>query len=370
MRVLITGGGTAGHINPGIAIAKHITARHPDAAIVFVGTQRGLEKDLVPREGFEIRFIKARGFSRKISLDILRTAWDMVLGYREARKIIKAFKPDIVIGTGGYVCVPIMLAAARLKVHTLIHESNSYPGIANRILSSIVDVAAVSFRKTEEYFKRAKRVMFTGNPIRSEILTASRDEARVSEELKPDMVLVLVFGGSQGAQRINDIVVQMIINNKGILPYKMVFSTGQTQYDWVKEILEQNGLPLEELTSIKIVPYIFDMAKALAAADLVISRAGAVTVSEITAVGVPSILIPFPHATENHQEFNARALEEQGASIVILESDLSSDILNHQIMNLINNKEQLARMARNSKKAGVVDASEKITEVIERLIEK
>ncbi len=368
MRVIITGGGTAGHINPGIAIAKHITARHPDAVIVFVGTQRGLEKNLVPREGFEIRFIKARGFNRKLSLDVLLTAKDMVLGYMEARRIIKAFKPDIVIGTGGYVCLPVMLAAARLKVHTLIHESNSYPGIANRILSGIVDIAAISFKDTQKYFKRAKKVIFTGNPIRSEILSASREEARALEELKPDMLMVLIFGGSQGAQKINDVVVQMIADNKGVLPYKMVFSTGQTQYDRVKKTLEQNGLIAEELANIKIVPYIFDMARSLAAADLVISRAGAVTVSEITATGAPSILIPFPHAAENHQESNARTLERQGASIVILEDDLSSDILNHQIMSLINNKEQLNRMAKNSKKAGVTDAAEKITEAIEELI--
>lgn len=367
MRIIIAGGGTAGHINPGIAIAKYIESKKPDSDILFLGTEKGLEKDLVPREGFKIQFIKARGFSRKISLDIFLTFKDMISGYLEAKKIIKDFKPLILVGTGGYVCLPAVLAASRLKIPTLIHEANSFPGVANRILGRLVDAVAISFGDTEKYFKGARRIIFTGNPVREEIISTSKTDVRNIEGIDKGIPLVLVFGGSRGAQRINEAIVEIVKLNSGNLPYNMVFATGQNQYGLIIKRLEDSGLALGELKNIKIVPYIFDMAKYMAAADLVISRAGAITISEITAIGLPSILIPFPYATENHQEFNARTLEKQGAAIVVLEKDLSAEVLSQQITSLVNNKEQLVRMSKNARKMGILDASEKIREVIEEL---
>lgn len=370
MKLIITGGGTAGHINPGIAIARHIREKYPQAEVLFIGTEKGLEKDLVPKEGFKITFIKARGFNRKLSFDIVLTTLDMAAGYIEAKKIIKTFKPDVVVGTGGYVCLPALLAAVRLKVPTLIHESNAFPGITNRLLGKLVDAVAISFKESEKNFKGAKRIILTGNPVRPEILSMSKNEVRADEAADPQPALVLIFGGSRGAERINKAVIDMIALNGGKLPYNLIVSTGQVKFDTVVKSLEEKDFPIQNLENIKIVPYIFDMAQTIADADLVVSRAGAVTISEITAVGIPSILIPFPFATENHQEYNARSLEKQGAAIVILEKDLSPDILNQQIMSLINNREQMNRMAKNAKKMGVVDAVEKIGAIIEELIKK
>lgn len=370
MKLIIAGGGTAGHINPGIAIAKHIKSKDIEAEILFVGTEEGLEKELIPAEGYSIEFIKARGLSRKLSFDAFFTAGDMIKGYTQAKKIIKMFKPDFVLGMGGYVCFPVILAAVRMKVPTMIHESNSLPGIANRILARFVNAVAVSFKDAEKYFKKAKRVVYTGNPVREEIFTFSKEEARYEEGLQKDSIMVLAFGGSRGAQKINNSIIELIKINNGKLPYNLILSTGKAQYETVVANLSESGYPVEKLSNIKILPYIYDMPKFLAASDIVIGRAGAVTVSEIAAVGAASILIPFPYAAENHQEFNARSLEINGASIVVLDKDLTGEILNYQISSLVENKEQLARMAKNAKKMGVLDAAQKITKIIEDYIGK
>jgi len=370
MRVIIAGGGTAGHINPGIAVSKCIMSKYKDAEILFIGTERGLEKELVPAEGFKIEFINARGLNRKISLDIFFTASDMIKGYITAKKIIKMFKPDFVIGMGGYVCFPVIMAASRLKIPTLIHESNSLPGIANKILSRFANAVAVSFKESEKYFKKVKTLVFTGNPVREEIFTFPREEARAEEGLQKDSILVLAFGGSRGAQKINEAIIELIKVNKGKLPYNLILSTGKAQYEAVQEKLIEDGYPIEKLEKVKIVPYIYNMPKYISAADLVVARAGAVTVSEITAAGVASILVPFPYATENHQEFNARSLEMNGASIVVLDKELTGEILNQQISSLVDNKEQLSRMAKSAKKMAVLDAAQKIVAIIEELTNK
>ena len=370
MNIIISGGGTAGHINPGIAIARYIRMKYPEANIIFIGTERGLEKDLVPREGFEIKFIKARGFKRKISFEIFTIIKDNIVGYIEATKLIKLIKPEIVVGTGGYVCLPVVLAASRLKIPTLIHEANSYPGIANRILSKFVDVVAISFKDTKKYFRRSKKVIFTGNPVRLEILSTTKEDARKEEGIEQNEMHVLIFGGSRGAQKINEAVVKMITMNNGRLTYNLVFATGQSQYELVINSLIENKIDIGQCSNINITPYIFDMAQVMAISDLVVSRAGAITISEITARGLPSILIPFPYATENHQEINARTLERDGASIVVLEKELSGEILDHQITSLVNNKEQLTRMSRCARKLGVTNAVEEIVGVIEELRNK
>lgn len=367
MRVIIAGGGTAGHINPGIAVSKCIKSKYKDAEILFVGTEKGLEKELVPAEGFNIEFINAKGLNRKLSFDFFSTIGNMLKGFLEAKKIIKKFKPDFVIGMGGYVCFPVIMASSRLKIPTLIHESNSLPGIANRILSRFANFTAISFKDTEKYFKKAKALVFTGNPVREEIFTFSREEARAEEGLQKDSVLVLVFGGSRGAQKINEAIIDLIEINNGKLPYNLILSTGKTQYEVVLKGLSEKGYSIETLNNIKIVPYIYDMPKYLSAADLVVGRAGAVTISEITAAGTASILIPFPYATENHQEYNARSLEMNGASIVVLDKDLTGKILNQQISSLVENKELLSRMAKSAKKMGVLDAAQKIVAIIEEL---
>lgn len=363
MKVLISGGGTAGHINPGIAIAKYIKSKNPDCEILFVGTQKGLETKLVPRENFELKLIKVRGFKRKLSLDTLVAIKELFQGLHEARSVIKQFKPDIVIGTGGYVCGPVVFNAARMGIPTLIHEQNAFPGVTNKLLSRFVDRVAISFKESEKFFKNKKKVVFTGNPIRGELLNTDRKAAREKLQIEKDKPFVVVFGGSRGAEPINNTVCEFISLHKDEKDFHMLFATGETQYD---KIVKRLGNFNSQY--IKVVPYIYNMADVMAAADLVVCRAGAITLSELTALGVPSILIPSPYVTANHQEYNARALEKQGAAIVILEKNLNHSIFYEQISNLLRDRNKLKSMAENSKKMGITNASEKIYGIIEELL--
>ena len=363
LKVIIAGGGTGGHINPGIAIAKHIKQQQPDAEIIFIGTERGLETRLVPREGFELKLIKVKGFRRKLSLDTLVSIKEMFQGFLESQAIIRKFKPDVVIGTGGYVCGPVLFNAARMKIPTLIHEQNAYPGVTNRILSRFVDTVAISFKESEQFFKSAKRLILTGNPVRTELLKVDRISARKKLGIHSDQNIVVVMGGSLGAEKINATVVEMIKNSSG-LDYSMIFGTGNSQFEKVSREVE-----FLTASQIEVVPYIYDAANVYAAADLIVCRAGAITCSELTALGVPSIMIPSPNVTANHQEHNARALEKKGASIVILEKELTADLLQNQITDLLKNKNYLAKMAKDAKKIGILNSTEKIYRLLEELIQ-
>lgn len=363
MRVLITGGGTAGHINPGLAIAKHIQSRDNEAEILFVGTQKGLETRLVPREGFELRTIKVRGFKRKLSGDTLISIKELFQGLLEARKVIREFKPDIVIGTGGYVCGPVVFNAVLMKIPSFVHEQNAFPGVTNRILSRFTNAVAISFKDSAKFFKNAKKLILTGNPIRNEVLLADRASARSKLGISPDAQLVVIFGGSRGAERINDAVSAMALEHYTNNDCNIIFAPGEAQYD---KVMQSLGGKVPD--TFKVVPYIYDMGDVLAAADLVVCRAGAITISELTALGVPSIIIPSPYVTANHQEFNARSLEAQGAAVVILEKDLNGDLLYQQMTDLIKNKEQLLKMSRNAKKMGVTNAVEKIYSIIQEIV--
>lgn len=365
MKVLISGGGTAGHINPGIAIAKYIKDRNPKAEILFIGTRKGLETKLVPRENFELKLISVRGFRRKLSFDTLVAFKELFQGLFEARKVIREYRPDIVIGTGGYVCGPVVFNASTMKIPTLVHEQNAFPGVTNRILSRFVDRVAISFKESDKYFKNSKKTIFTGNPIRNEMFNVSREVARKKLELPNDKPLVVVFGGSRGAENINSNVVELIKKYGQESKFNLIFATGDAQHGKISGELE-GYVP----SNINVVPYIYDMGNVMAAADLVVCRAGAITISELTALGVPSIMIPSPYVTANHQEYNARALEKQGAAVVILEKNLNSTLLYEQIAGLLGNREQLKKMSSNARKMGITNASEKIYGMIEELVKK
>lgn len=362
MKVIIAGGGTAGHINPGIAIAKQIKQKNPQAEILFVGTQRGMETKLVPREGFELKLIRVRGFRRKLSKDTLVAVKELFQGIREARQIIKAFKPDLVVGTGGYVCGPVVFNAAQMKIPTLIHEQNAFPGITNRILSRFVDKVAISFKESEKFFKAEGKLILTGNPVRREMLEVDRASARRKLGIAQEKRLVVVMGGSLGAGKINSTVVEMVGKYYQGNEFGIIFATGNAQHEVVSKQLENR-----DKTGLSVVPYIYDAANTYAAADLIICRAGAITSSELTAMGIPCIMIPSPNVTANHQEHNARALEKQGAAVVILEKDLNAELLYQQIGILLKDREQMSKMSRSSKKAGITNASEKIYSIIEEI---
>lgn len=359
MKVIISGGGTAGHINPGIAIAKKIMEKDKGAQIIFVGTKKGLENKLVPREGFELKTIRVKGFRRKLSFDTFATVKELFIGLSQAKKLLKEFKPDIVIGTGGFVCGPILFYATRLKIPTIIHEQNAFPGVTNRILSRFVDVVAISFEESREYFKSAKNVKLTGNPIRQELLDVDRALVKKDSNFTNKEKKALVFGGSRGAKVINDTVVDMIkIHYKK--DFSMIFATGEVLNEEVLEKLKDVDAP-----NIDIVPYIYNMKDALVSADLVICRSGAITVCELAAVGIPAILIPSPNVTANHQEYNAKVLENADAGVILLEEDLTPENLYNKIKDLLSNNKLLDNMSKNCRKVAVLDASERMYTLVQ-----
>lgn len=368
MKVLIAAGGTGGHIYPGIAIAKYIISKQPEAEIVFVGTNKGLEKDLVPKDGFEIKLIRVKGFQRKLSIDTLKTIQELFLGLNDAKNIVKKHKPDIVIGTGGYVCGPVLFAAWLHKVPTLIHEQNAFPGVTNRILSHFVNKVALSFPEAANYFKNKEKVITSGNPIRSEFKENKRKTAREKLNIPLDATVIIATGGSQGAQSINNSMVEVIKRMKEMKHVTIIHITGKNQYENVMTMFQEQEVYLKGYQNISILPYSYDMPNLFKACDIIVARAGAMTVSEICAVGRGSILIPYPYATDNHQEYNARVITDKKGGILILDKDLTGAILYEELSGLIANTAKLREMEKTTYKLGILNADEIIYNEIMTLI--
>lgn len=358
MKVIMTGGGTGGHIYPAIAIADKIKRKHPDAEILFVGTERGMEKDLVPKNGYDIRYITVSGFHRKQLWRNLKTAADLARGNIQAGRIISEFKPDLVIGTGGYVCGPVVRAACKKGIRTYIHEQNAFPGVTNKLLEKYVIKVFISFPESKEYFKDQSKLVVTGNPIRKSFLLSGMGRSREKMNIKPGEFVILCFGGSLGAGKINSTMVHIIEEVSGMADTRLYFITGKNYYGKVLDSLQEKGV--NPGGNINILEYADNMHEYLSAADLVISRAGALTVSEITACGKASILIPSPNVTGNHQYFNARVVADKGGAIIIEEKDLNDEKLLSTILRLKNNKEALNSMSDASAKVGRIDAVDMI----------
>lgn len=368
MRVLITGGGTGGHINPALAIAQKVRNENPANEILYVGTKEGLESELVPKAGFDFKYVTAKYLRRKISFENVKTLFASLKGVIEASRIINEFKPDIVVGTGGYVCGPVVLAASLKKIPTMIHEQNVFPGITNKMLSKAVDVIGISFAEAERYFpeEARKKLVLVGNPVRKDILTADRRKSRTKLNLRPDVTLIYSFGGSGGQLSLNEAIINVIKKYNGQRNIKIIHVTGKKLYESFLEEIKKEKIILE--SNIEIADYMYDAATVLAASDIVIGSAGAITIAEITVIGVPSILIPKTYTAENHQEYNARALEKEGAARVILERDLDGNALIKEIEEIIDNKNVLKTMSLNSKRMGNTDVENKIFESMVNLI--
>lgn len=367
MRYLITGGGTGGHIYPALAIAKEIKDKYKDADILYVGTKEGLEAELVPREGYNFKTIRVKGMPRKLNKKSLIAIRELLFGLNDSKKILKQFKPDIVIGTGGYVCGPMVYMASKLKIKTLIHEQNAFPGITNKILSRYVDKVAVTFDESKKYFKYQDRIINTGNPIRNQILNIDKEEAYKELELDSNIPLILSFGGSGGQKKLNDVMIYYIKENlKNNI--QIIHITGNRLYEGFMEELKDKNISLPE--NIKVLPYFYKMPEALNIAKLVITSAGAITLAEIAAVGVPNVLIPKGYTAENHQEYNAKSFEASGASVVILEKDLNPEEFINTINDLLNNEDKLDKMGINTKALGKVKAAENIIEIIDQLTQE
>ena len=308
MKVIIAAAGTGGHINPGIAIANKIKEKEPNSEIIFIGTNRGLENDLVPRAGYELKTIQAYGFNRKISLDNLKKMYKTFCSIGEAKKIIQEFKPDVMIGTGGYICVPVGMAAKKAKVPIVLHESNAFPGIAIKMLSKKAETILVGFEDAKPRIPNAKKIVVTGTPTKVKHLalsTSQKTQLIRQLGLQENLPIVLCFGGSQGAQSINDSLIRMIKKHKNT-NYQIIWAAGPAQYQQVKEDLKECNMDIEQLDKVKIVPYIYNMEEIMNAIDLVVSRSGAMTITEISNVGKPAIFIPFPFATENYKKWEKK----------------------------------------------------------------
>ena len=370
MKVVIAAAGTAGHINPGLAIANKIKKENKDAKIIFIGTTRGLENDLVPRAGYELKTINAYGLSKKISIDNFKKICKTLKGYGEAKKILKEFKPDIVIGTGGYICGATISSAYKLGIPTMLHESNAFPGKAVKVLAKKTDTILVSFKDAKGRIKNAKNIIFTGTPVKiSKKEYSNQEKEKIVKEigLENTKPIVLVFGGSQGAKKINDTIIE-IIKEKINKNYQIIWAAGPKQYDIVKGILEQDGININNIKDIKIVPYIYNMEEIMNVADVIVARSGAMTVTEISNLGKPSILVPLPNVSNNHQLYNAQVLERVGAAKIILDNEIKSSKLNKAIEEIVLNKSTLDKMKKNALKVSVTDAEDRIYKEIEKLV--
>lgn len=370
MRVIIAAAGTGGHINPGIAIANKIKQKEKDSEIMFIGTSRGIENDLVPRAGFELKTVEAYGISKKISIKTLTNNLKTLKGFGQAKKIVKEFNPDIVIGTGGYICGGAISAAHKLGIPTLIHESNAYPGKATKFLENKLDKILLGFKETEKYFKDKSKVAVTGTPTKvTECNFSDSEKEKILKDigLTNQLPVVLVFGGSQGAKRINEAMVSLL-KEKQNDEYQIIWAVGQKQFDGIKEIFELDGININNIKNAKIVPYIYNMSEIMNVSNIIVARSGAMTITEIALVGKPAIFIPLPSNSANRQVDNANVLAKIGAAKIILNDEINSKNLGHSIKEILEDPKELELMSQRAKSIAKYNVEEKIYEEIKKIV--
>ncbi len=367
-KIIFAAGGTGGHINPALAVAGEVRRQYPDAKILFIGTAEKMEARLVPAAGYDFKTIQISGFNRVLNLNgikqNIKTLSHLLKSSSQAKKIIREFSPDVVIGFGGYVSGPVVRAAAKLGIPTAIHEQNAFPGVTNKTLAKMVDAVMLTAEQAAQYMQPKNPVIVTGLPVRGELLEADRDISRAELGLD-EKPLILSMGGSLGAKAINEAMLEVVSNRWQANNCTFMHATGKDCKDFPERLAEK-GVDLNA-KNIIVRDYINDMHRCLAAADLVICRAGASSLSEFQALGKPSILIPYPFATENHQFHNAKALADKGAAIVIEEKDLTSAKLMQQIDTLLDSPGKLDSMGRAAKSMAVTDAQARIVEVLGKI---
>ena len=370
MRILLTGGGSAGHINPALAIAQTVQQNDPTAVIEFVGIAEGKETELVPREGFRLHFVKSQGFRRTLSISNFKSAWLFFTSpyAKQTTQILKEFKPDVVVGTGGFASWPLMAAAARMGIPTAVHESNSIPGLTIRLLQKKVDRVWTNFECTKDYLKVPRKVLRVGNPLRGGFGGVSREEARKRLGIPEDRPFILSFGGSLGAESINRAVVRMM-KELGTEHSELLLrhAAGKRDYPETLKAFLENGL--DAYPNCELFEYIYDMPLQMAAADLVICRAGAVTLSEVALLGKASILIPSPYVAENHQYRNAKTIADAGAALLIEEKTLDTEELTKQSRALIFDAARLKAYSQKVREFADPNANRRIWEELVSMTE-
>ncbi|MBE7037660.1 MAG: undecaprenyldiphospho-muramoylpentapeptide beta-N-acetylglucosaminyltransferase [Ruminococcaceae bacterium] len=362
LNIILSGGGSAGHINPAIAIAKYFDSHYENVNILFIGTKNGMENELVKKAGFDIFTVDVEGFKTSLSLKNVKPLAKFLLASMKMKSVIKKFKADMVIGTGGYVCAPAVTAANMMKIPTLIHEQNAFPGSAVRFLSKKSTVTAISFKESTKFLSGAKNIVYTGNPVRENILMADSEKAKEKLGLG-NKKMVLVVGGSLGALKINDVVCDYLKEYKSS-DTRFFISTGKRDYERIKDKVKE----YEDNSYFEVMPYIHDMDTYLAAADLVVCRSGAITLSEICALKKASILIPSPNVTNNHQEYNASALVKNNAALMIKECDFSPSSLNDAINILLKDENKRISIGNNAYKMYNNDSTKFICESILKFV--
>lgn len=369
MRVIVAAAGTAGHINPGLAIANKIKEKETNSEIIFIGTTRGLENDLVPRAGYKLKTIEAYGLSKEISISNMKKIYATLKATGKARKIIQEFKPDVIVGAGGYICGPVVWAAKKEKVPVILHESNAFPGKAVKTLAKKAETVLISFEEARKRIPKAKNIVFTGTPVKIEKKEYNVEEKKKileKEKLKENMPIVLIFGGSQGAQKINEAIIG-IIESKLNKKYQIIWATGPKQFDIIKEVLLQKNIHISNIENTTILPYIYNMEEVMNVSDIIVARSGAMTITEISNLGKPSILIPLPNVSQDHQLYNAKVLENVGAAKIILNNELNKNNLNEEIQKIINNPDLMKEMSKKAYTKSVKDVQENIYKEIKKI---
>lgn len=355
MRVIVTGGGTGGHIYPALAIADKIKEKQPDAEILYIGNKDGLEQEIVPKHGYRIKTVSSRNLERSL-IGLTKTGISTFKGILECNRIMKSFKPDVVIGTGGFVCFPVMYSASKYGAECYLHEQNAYPGKANRALERFVEKVFLGFAEASPYFRHPQKHVYTGNPVRKSFFKVDKKAARESISIKDDEFLLVAFGGSWGAKVLNDEVYRLARKYSGIEGITLVFATGNVYEAYFKELVEEGGVNLGD--NIRILPYIDDMPNYLGAADLLITRAGALSIAEASVCSKASVLVPFPKATGNHQYFNAKAVADRGGAVLIEEKDLTCEAMDQVVKAFMENPLALKTMEEKSGRCSSGDATE------------
>lgn len=371
MKVLLAGGGTAGHINPAIAIAGYIKKKEPDAQILFIGNRDGMEQRLVKQAGFPIKSVVITGFKRSLApkdmIHNIKTVGYSFTSRSKAKKIIKEFDPDICIGTGGYVSGPVILAACNLGCKAVIHEQNAYPGVTNKMLANSVNRVMLANEDAKSRFSDKARFVLTGNPIRPAILSTKHDEAKAKLGLDDSKPIILSFGGSLGAECINRSMAELIARSAKDKKYHHIHAYGQ-QGTWMPDLLKSMGVDPKDYDNLDVRQYIDNMDECLAACDLVVSRAGAITLSEVQAKGRPAVLIPSPFVAENHQYHNAMSMVNKKAAKLIEQADLTGELLIETVDSMLTDKSVLEEYRRNAQKMAITDANERIYQTIKEVL--
>lgn len=369
MRVIMTGGGTGGHINPALAIADTIRKNEPDSEIIFVGTTHGKETELVPRAGYELRYVEVRGISRSLSPKNIKAAWYILTAPHKAERLIKEFKPDIVVGTGGYACWPTLKAAAGMGIPTAVHESNALPGLAVRRLQGQVDRVLINFEQTRDGLTAsADRIIRVGNPLRGGFGDITSQNAKERLGIADFKNIVMCFGGSLGALTLNKNGLRFMTQYAAYHPETLyVHAAGVRFYEQMKA--EYDAAGLGERPNIRLCDYIHDMHLWMAAADIVISRSGAMTLSELALMGKACILVPSPNVADDHQYKNAKAIGDKNAAIVIRDNELDDGRrYTAEIAALLANDARRAELSSNIRAFADRDANQRIYDVLCRLV--